>query len=453
MRVLHVSLGLPPLRTGGLTRYCTDVMLAQAEAGDEVSLLYPGRFLPGRTRISRSSWRGVETFEIVNPLPVPLTFGVAEPGPFCSPCDGSGAYERLLDEARPDVIHVHSFQGVHREFFEAVRARGIPSVFTTHDYFPFCPRCTLVTSEGLPCQEGPSPERCAACNAGVGMTLRRSRAMQSRLYARMKGSALARKAGAAVKGRMSRGGEGPARSMRPEPPGDMVEGYRGLLSYERGVFGLLGLTLANSSVSLDAYRRQFPEARCETLHITHAGLSRHAPRPARSGRGPWRVGYFGGKRAYKGYGVLLDACDILASQCVDFELRLYGDDYGDVDGLNFRCIDCGHVPPEKVPEALVGLDIVAVPSTYPETFGFVVLEALSEGTCSVCSDAVGARDLLPPERVFRAGSAHDLARCMGAAMAQGCLPGEVPADYPLPMDAQLERLKSAYIEAACFSGR
>ena len=45
MRVLHYTLGLPPYRTGGLTKYATDLMLSQAEAGDSVALLWPGRYL------------------------------------------------------------------------------------------------------------------------------------------------------------------------------------------------------------------------------------------------------------------------------------------------------------------------------------------------------------------------------------------------------------------------
>lgn len=91
MRVLHVSLGLPPLRTGGLTRYCTEVMEAQAAAGDEVSLVYPGRFGRGKTRVRHGSWHSVATYEVVNPLPVALTYGVAEPDAFCMPCDDPSA--------------------------------------------------------------------------------------------------------------------------------------------------------------------------------------------------------------------------------------------------------------------------------------------------------------------------------------------------------------------------
>ena len=38
MRILHYALGFPPWRTGGLTKYCVDLMLTQKEQGYEVAL-------------------------------------------------------------------------------------------------------------------------------------------------------------------------------------------------------------------------------------------------------------------------------------------------------------------------------------------------------------------------------------------------------------------------------
>ena len=43
MKILHYALGFPPYRTGGLTKYCIDLMLTQVEQGHEVALLWPGQ--------------------------------------------------------------------------------------------------------------------------------------------------------------------------------------------------------------------------------------------------------------------------------------------------------------------------------------------------------------------------------------------------------------------------
>mgnify|MGYP001344578015 CR=1 FL=1 len=37
MRILHYGLGFPPYRTGGLTKYCVDLMLIQKKMGHDVA--------------------------------------------------------------------------------------------------------------------------------------------------------------------------------------------------------------------------------------------------------------------------------------------------------------------------------------------------------------------------------------------------------------------------------
>ena len=41
MNILHYTLGLPPYRSGGLTKYSLDLMLEQISEGHTLSLLYP----------------------------------------------------------------------------------------------------------------------------------------------------------------------------------------------------------------------------------------------------------------------------------------------------------------------------------------------------------------------------------------------------------------------------
>ena len=42
MRILHYSLGFPPYRTGGLTKFTMDLMRQQVKDGHIVTLLWPG---------------------------------------------------------------------------------------------------------------------------------------------------------------------------------------------------------------------------------------------------------------------------------------------------------------------------------------------------------------------------------------------------------------------------
>ena len=42
MKILHYSLGFPPYRTGGLTKFNYDLMIEQVKEGNDVALLWPG---------------------------------------------------------------------------------------------------------------------------------------------------------------------------------------------------------------------------------------------------------------------------------------------------------------------------------------------------------------------------------------------------------------------------
>ena len=42
MKILHYSLGFPPDRRGGLTKYCIDLMVTQRKLEHDVAMLWPG---------------------------------------------------------------------------------------------------------------------------------------------------------------------------------------------------------------------------------------------------------------------------------------------------------------------------------------------------------------------------------------------------------------------------
>lgn len=145
MKILHYALGFPPYRTGGLTKYCTDLMLTQAEQGHEVALLWPGQIsmIKKQTEIHKEkSWNGIESFEIINPLPVSLDEGILDVEAYTKKTD-EAVYLEFLQDYAPDAIHIHTLMGLHKEFIHATNELGIRTVFTTHDYFGLCPKVFL----------------------------------------------------------------------------------------------------------------------------------------------------------------------------------------------------------------------------------------------------------------------------------------------------------------------
>lgn len=61
-------------------------------------------------------------------------------------------YTEFFQKHTFQVLHIHTFMGLPSELVEAAHEVGVKTVFTTHDYFPICPRCNLFHS-GKDCQD------------------------------------------------------------------------------------------------------------------------------------------------------------------------------------------------------------------------------------------------------------------------------------------------------------
>ena len=72
----------------------------------------------------------------------------------------------LLDRVQPDVVHFHNLHNLGAALIDEAAARGLPSYFSTHNYWLICPRAYLLTGEGAICA-GPG-ERGANCASCVG---------------------------------------------------------------------------------------------------------------------------------------------------------------------------------------------------------------------------------------------------------------------------------------------
>ena len=181
MKILHVSLGNPDTHQGGLNRYCKDIIDNQRELGHQVYILYPGSFFQKKISIKKTS---DFCYKISNALPVALIYGIDEPKKYFKKTDAT-YYKEWLKNLSPDIIHVHSIQGIHLEFFLQAKELGIKLIFTTHDYYPFCPKCVLYDMNGNLC-EGFDATKCALCNQGCGLSEKKHFLMQSELYQKVK---------------------------------------------------------------------------------------------------------------------------------------------------------------------------------------------------------------------------------------------------------------------------
>ena len=168
MRILHYTLGFSSYRSGGLVKYANDLMQAQMKLGHLVVALYPG----GTSLLEKSchvhwdkTYDGIRSFEMTNPLPVPLMYGVKDTESATNSQNlDSYSFECLLDDVKPEVFHVHTLMGLPLEYLQIVHDLGIRIVYTSHDYFGLCPKVNFINQDGEVCL-GASADRCAVCNA------------------------------------------------------------------------------------------------------------------------------------------------------------------------------------------------------------------------------------------------------------------------------------------------
>src|SRR5215467_13232663 len=72
---------------------------------------------------------------------------------------------RLIDDIRPDVVHLHSGYLLGGAVLSAATTRHVPIVVTLHDYWFICSRITLLNPAGTLCSGPDSPAKCAWCLA------------------------------------------------------------------------------------------------------------------------------------------------------------------------------------------------------------------------------------------------------------------------------------------------
>ena len=142
MNILHYSLGFPPYRTGGLTKFCMDLMKEQVQEGDQVSLLWPGeiQLFGKRTKIQKNrSVDGIANFEVINPTPVSYDEGIVDIPAFVDEGDLK-VYEQFLQFVHPEVIHIHTLMGLHKNLLVAAKKKELRLCSPRTTFSRFVPR-------------------------------------------------------------------------------------------------------------------------------------------------------------------------------------------------------------------------------------------------------------------------------------------------------------------------
>ncbi len=302
--------------------------------------------------------------------------------------------QHVLDATAPDVLHVHNLLNLSLDLPSLARARGIRVVATLHDYTLVCvsggQRVHAAEQHVCDTIDADRCSRCFAQSAFAGQ-LAAGRLMRGRPR-RAIGRAVS-----ALRALSPRLTEAAAHQLQ-RPSVDAAQ-IRRRLAYARHVFDAVDLFVAPSaSIAEEFVRLGVAPDRLDVSDYGFVAANRRG-RTVRAGGTPVRIGFVGTLVWHKGAHVLLAAARALTGA---FELHLHGGvrmfpSY--VAGLREAARGLpvtfhGAFDRDAAADVYAGLDVLVVPSLWPENSPLVIHEAFLHGV-----PVVGARTGGVPELV------------------------------------------------------
>lgn len=388
MRILHYALGFPPYRSGGLTEYVIDLAREEVKQGNSVGLMWPGRMTGNhKAAIKKTSdGAGIISYELVNPLPVPLLNGILDIDLFSGHYDRA-FFDEFLSNLHPDVIHFHTLMGLPPEFVQAASDMKIRTVFTTHDYFGLCAKTNFIYQEDN-CSNWSNCKDCFRCNQ-TALSFRTICAMQSPLYRTVKGLPFMHILKDKKKHSIQEEDKIQSEKISNDISEKYAQAYKNLRDFYVRMLLQMDVIHFNSNLSKQIYLHFFQPKNSAVIPVLHANIKDR--RASKQFGDCLRIAYLGPAGAYKGYYMLLQALDqIYADGFTNMELHLYN------QSSDVRPYVVHHPPflPPELPDILSNIDLLVVPSLWYETYGFAVPEALSCGVPVLATSHVGAQDLI-----------------------------------------------------------
>lgn len=409
MHILHLVHQYMPEHVGGVELYTRWLTHALSQRGHRVTIFYR-RSAEGIGREDRIE-EGVHVWAAWAGLLNPTRRFLAT---FRDPPMGR-TFERVLEEANPDLVHIEHLMGLPVALVRALQRRAIPYVITLWDFWWVCANAQLLTNYSQQVCDGPQAYlNCARCAL--------ARADRPHLWPAL-------------------------------PP------LAGLLAWRNRMLRQVMKSASGLIAPTEFVRRWYAahNTPAENLLAIQPGLEQAAvvsPRERRSG-GPVRFAYIGGLSWQKGVHILVEAFSEVRGAG---ELWIAGDESLDptyvarlraqaTPGVRFL----GRLTREEVWETLAQVDVVVVPSLWYETFSFIVSEAFIAGAPVVASrlgplaDRVrdGADGLLAPPGDVDAWRAA-LQRLVDEPDLLARLRANVRP--PMTLEEHVDRLESLYAQ-------
>lgn len=388
MNILHYTIGIPPNRRGGSIQYAFDLMIEQVRQGHTIYILICGDtlFRSRICQIKEIKKSSLPLFQLTNPITPTMIYGIKEPAMQYRHVHVD--FENITKFIRLheiEVLHMHTLMGIHKEVVALVKSLGVKIVYTCHDFYGICPHYNLIDFNGELCDKA-SGRKCAQCNLHEPSDFY-LRLANSHLYQKIKRLGFIKtgiKTSALV-----------AYSNRDDlnSPSFEAETYCTLLNHYKEYFSLIDKFHFNSLQTKEIFQHFVPAINGKIIPVLTRSIKDN--RKCLNLSDVIEFGFIGSTKEYKGFPILKRVLMELKKEGLNnFRLKVYG---GGMEGIDRDCENITYIRSydyAKISQVLYHLDGIIVPSKWYETFSLVTLEALSHGRPVICSNHVGAKDIV-----------------------------------------------------------
>jgi glycosyltransferase involved in cell wall biosynthesis len=398
MKILMVVHQFLPRHVAGSEIYTYRLVQALRARGHDVQLFFT-EIHPDRPQyeLRRGTFDGIPYFEAVHNHSF-ASFRHT----YCDPAMEE-LFRQVLEPTQPDVLHVQHLHLHSIGYIDIARQRGIPILYTLHEYMLMCLAGGLLLRPGPTLCDGPQPAACARCAQLTYHCPPQAASWLPAALQRLTGL-VRHKLGIAA----SNGG---------------AAGYVKAVQRRRDEI-VAALDGVNLFVAPSRFLRQrfIDDGMIRPERIVHSDygffttpfVCTRRPAPA-----TLRVGYVGTISEYKGVHLVVDAFREIETP--GMECRIYGD-LDTFPDYKRRLLEkptppavryMGRVANDRVAEVLAELDVLVVPSLWPENSPLTIHEAYLAKVPVVTSNCGGMAELVVHDKTglhFRTGDAADLRR-------------------------------------------
>ncbi|MFO1311874.1 MAG: glycosyltransferase family 4 protein [Burkholderiales bacterium] len=302
-----------------------------------------------------------------------------------------GVLGELLDEVRPDLVHVTHLINHTGVLLEATAARGLPTIATFTDFFGFCYNNKLEAHDGSLCAGPASPAvNCLACHVKAVADGSGSQDWRTRFKRTPTGAGLAAR------------GMHLAQTLPPLRAGTLagkvqdIEQRPHILAtlYRNYARAIVPTAFIEGAYARNGFARPMDR-------IAFGVDIDRAPKRRERGGPPLVLGFIGQIMRHKGPDLLVDAARA-AFDPGDYEIKIYGSmtqDPAYAAALQQRAAGLpvqfmGTFAPERMRDVLDGMDVLAIPSRWYENSPLVLLNALASHTPVIVSDVEGMTEFV-----------------------------------------------------------